>query len=182
MRFLLVSCSSALPVAAAGLQCWSWLTLVVGTTWGRCCWGSFAPSSTQCRSACSSPASFVSGRANFVIALFQILELILFSASPPGVWLISADSFQSPPAVHPPSPRQCPGAGVWRWWHSGMGARCHRCYEAKGETSLRSRKKSDLSFTHYFFALTLFYFLLSGPGPVHPQGDHPASGDRKWPL
>lgn len=40
-------------------------------------------------------------------------------------------------------------------------------------------KKSDLSFTHYFFALTLFYFLLSGPGPVHPQGDHPASGDRK---
>lgn len=50
--FLLVSCSSALPVAAAGLQCWSWLTRVVGTTWGRCCWGSFAPSSTRCRSVC----------------------------------------------------------------------------------------------------------------------------------
>lgn len=32
-----------LPLAVAGLQCWSWRTHVVVTTWGRLCWENFAP-------------------------------------------------------------------------------------------------------------------------------------------
>lgn len=45
-----VFCSWQLPVAVAGLQCWSWLTRVVVTTWGRLCWESFAHSLTLYRS------------------------------------------------------------------------------------------------------------------------------------
>lgn len=43
-------CSWRRPAGAAGRPFWSWPTLVAETTWGRCFWGSFAPSSTLSRS------------------------------------------------------------------------------------------------------------------------------------
>lgn len=49
--FLSPPCSWGRPAAAtAGLRCWCWPTRAAGTTWARLCWGSFAPSSTRCRS------------------------------------------------------------------------------------------------------------------------------------
>lgn len=47
---LVCLCSWRRPAGAAGRRSWSWPTLVAATTWGRCFWGSSAPSSTRSRS------------------------------------------------------------------------------------------------------------------------------------
>lgn len=41
---LMCLCRWRRPAGAAGLQFWSWPTLVVATTWGRCFWENFAHS------------------------------------------------------------------------------------------------------------------------------------------
>lgn len=102
---------------------------------------------------------------------------------PPGIRPHPAQSLQSPPAVHTAAPWQRAGAGVrWRR-HGGLGAGRHRRYEAEGGwASLTIPSLPPLCACKTHPAAPSLHLPLTGPRPVHPQGDHPAPGHGERPL